>query len=433
MRILPYLVALPLLLLTACLKDECRDTIRYQAYDPVYITAGEWRTDDFTFAPSVEVCEPTGFYVYGDYLFIVDRNAGMHIYDNRDNDSPQAVSFLPIPGGQGLAVRNDILYVNQYTDLLAFDLSDPSAPRFLHRSEDVFEATSVFAAQLGGGQFIVEYTPSTQTYEMSCEDARFGFPTFWMEDQMFVNDMLAFNQFSSPQTGGASADVVGMGGSLARFTIANGSLFTVDDYTLRTFSLSDPARPELVTSTELGWGIETIFPYKDQLYIGSTTGMHIYDVSSPRAPEHLSTFEHVLSCDPVVVQNDIAYVTMWGGSDCGSQTDQLSIIDVSDPRQPLELESVPMEQSHGLGVSGDRLYLCAGTLGIKVFELTAEGRLGKLLSTRQDFNARDVIVRGDRQELIVFGWEQAGIRQYDYTASGELTAVSALSVCPQPL
>ncbi len=409
------------------------ETVHYQSYQPVLVSAADWRSTDFTYEAAGEVCEPSGFYVYGDYLLIVDRNAGLHIFDNRDNDAPRPLSFLPIPGGQGIAVRNNILYVSQYLDLLAFDLSDPKEPQFLHRTEDVFELYSVFAGQMAyTGEYIVEYEPTNEVMELSCSEARARENSFWADGLFFASTSIT-NNMSGSRSAGFTTEVVGQGGSLARFTISNGTLYAVDQQSLRTFSLENPAEPAFVGTTALGWDIETIFPYKDQLYIGSTSGMHIYDVSTPLRPEYLSTFEHVLSCDPVVVQDDVAYVTMWGGSDCGSRTDQLTVLNVSNPRRPIELETIPMEQSHGLGIKDDRLYLCSGTLGIKVFALREDGRLGPLLTTEPGFNARDIIVRHDRPELIVFGWEQAGIRQYDYTEAGEVVAVSDISICPVQL
>ena len=413
-------------LLSGCLQDKCADTVTYQAFHPVVVTAADWRNTDFTVkSASVEVCEPSGFYAYGDYLFVVDRNEGVHIYDNHDNDKPVAVGFLPVPGGQGIAVRNDVLYLSQYLDVVTFDLSKPSTPTLLSRTEDVFEVYSVFAGTgPAGDEFVVSYVPSTETMEVSCTDLRGG-ADFWQEDLVFTLDASRFTNNYAP----GAPDRVGQGGSLARFTISQSTLYAVDDTRLRTFSLADPTAPELVGEIELGQGIETIFPYRDQLYIGSTTGVHIYDVSNPLVPDHLSTFSHVLSCDPVVVQDDLAYVTMWGGSTCGSQDDRLLILDVSNPRQPVELQSTVMQQSHGLGVDGDRLYLCSGTDGVKVFDLDERGLLGDLIGQRSDFNAKDVIVRGDRQELIVFGWGQAGIRQYDYTRAGELSPVSELTYC----
>ncbi len=422
-----YLLLLPLLALSSCLEEECQDTVVFRSYVPVTITASEWRTDGFTPAEATTLCEPSGFYVYGDYLFVLDRNEGLHLIDNRDNANPRPVSFIPIPGGQGLAVRNNILYVNQYIDLLAFDLSTPEAPRFLSRTEDVFDPFSVFAAGLDqDGSYIVGFTEGSETREQSCNSPYYGRGWYYEDRTIFATNFSAISN-AVPTTG--QPDVVGQGGSLARFTIANGTLYAVDDNTLRTFSLADPAAPAFEGVSTLPYGVETIFPAEGHLYIGSTTGMHIYGIDQPLAPEYLSTFSHVRSCDPVVVQGDLAYVTLWGGSDCGNQGDQLMVIDVSDPRKPTLVQERAMDKSHGLGVDGDLLFLCSGTDGLKVFALEEDGRLGDQIQQATGFNAKDVIVLGAQRRLIALGWEQEGIEQYDYTEDGAVSSVSHFSVC----
>ncbi len=136
-------------------------------------------------------------------------------------------------------------------------------------------------------------------------------------------------------------DVVGVGGSLARFTIANSTLYTVEDQNLTAFGLQDPTRPERAGMVNLGWGIETIFPQGDLLFVGANNGMHILRATDPLNPEYLSTFTHVRACDPVVVRGNRAYVTIWADSDCSVQArDQLEVIDISNPRQPISRQVI---------------------------------------------------------------------------------------------
>jgi hypothetical protein len=44
--------------------------------------------------------------------------------------------------------------------------------------------------------------------------------------------------------------------------------------------------------------------------------MLVYDVRTPQRRLLLGKAEHVYSCDPVVVDSDIAYVTLRAGGDC---------------------------------------------------------------------------------------------------------------------
>ena len=439
---LPMKKFLPFLLLlgafSSCLEESCEETQTVIGLEPITVTAEEWRSNaDFAHGSGRQVCTASGFYVYRQFLFIVEENAGLHIYDNTDTNNPVPVTFMDIPGGQGLAVRNNILYINQYTDLVAFSLENPERPQLVGRTTNVFEPRSIFAQVLRNDEFVIGWTSTNQRRILDCNSPNFGRNGFW-EDHFYFADALSayasgetlrgnFNQSSN--TSGPTTDVVGQGGSLARFTISNGTLYAVDQRSLRVFDLADADHPVFSNTVQLGRGIETIFPYQDKLFIGSQTGMHIYSVATPTAPVHLSTFEHVLSCDPVVVDNDLAYVTLWGGRNCGTRGDQLEIIDVSDARNPVSLQIIPMSNSHGLSVAEGKLFLCAQREGLKVFDLTDDGLLGEQLSAMDNINARDVIALPASNDLIVLGYAEDGIRQFDYSNEGQLSATSKIELC----
>ena len=416
------------LLCTSCIEEQCEQTVIVQGFDPQIVNPTDWRSTTIweCFGP-IDICETTSFYVYQQYLFMVEDGEGLHILDNSDPRNPLPVTWMPVEGGQGLAVRNDILYINQYTDLLAFDLADPKIPTFISRTENVFEPGSVFATVLGDGSFVANWSATGEERVVDCDSPNAGRDVFFEGNRAFATSDFALANATG--TTGGTTETVGQGGSLARFTITGSTLYAVDDSRLKAFSLADARAPEFVANIDLGWGVETIFPTSDKLFIGTTTGMQIFGIDDPLNPEHLSTFEHVLSCDPVVVSGDLAYVTLWGGRDCGSTGDQLEIIDVSDARNPQSLQITPMDASHGLGVADGKLFLCSQYLGFQTFDLTDDGLLGEQLDSKQDINARDVIVLPHQKTAIVLGYYQDGIQQYIYDDAGQLEAASRISVC----
>lgn len=423
---------------SSCLEDECEDTVLFRGMEPVTITAEEWRSEVFIVDTPGDVCEASGFYVYEDYLYMIENGEGLHLFDNADANNPRPVGFIPITGSQGLAARNDLLYVNQYTDLLTFDVSDPAKPTLVSRTEDVFGTQSVFLFQMNDGRFVTSFVPTEEFRTFDCSGPS---GAFWDGNLLFAQGIDNSAQFdiasgfrgvqNSPglTAGGGTPESVGQGGSLARFTIAQGNLYAVDDNSLRAFSLADPENPDFTATINLPWGVETIFPTADHLYIGTTTGMHIVGLDDPLNPEHLSTFSHVRACDPVVVSGNLAYITLWGGRDCGSIGDQLEIVDVTDARNPRSLQITPMDNSHGLGVAEGKLFLCNQVDGVTVYELDDRGLLGRTLDRRRDINARDVILLPADNRAIVLGYEQDGILQYDYADDGRLTEASRIAVC----
>ncbi|MDX2305906.1 MAG: hypothetical protein NW226_24065 [Microscillaceae bacterium] len=213
----------------------------------------------------------------------------------------------------------------------------------------------------------------------------------------------------------------GRGGSLARFAIAGDYLYTVSNKDLTSYNISNPAEPQKSSDIEIGANIETIFPYNNMLFIGSQTGMLIYDNSQPSKPRYVSRYDHIMSCDPVVVQGDYAYVTLRDGTDCRFGSNLLDVIDISDPTNPQLVNSYSMIHPHGLGVDGNNLFVCEGQHGLKVFNLSnPQSPLESKFI--QDVRTYDVI---PNQGLLIVTGED-GIFQYLYNQNQELVLLSEL-------
>ncbi|MEM7574736.1 MAG: hypothetical protein AAF433_17655 [Bacteroidota bacterium] len=428
-----------MLTFSSCLRDECDAVLTYVGYEPIIIYPEDFRVTIQATGPQ-ELCEPAGFYYYQNHLMIIERNEGLHIINNSNPAAPRSLSFLPVKGAQAVAVSNDVLYINNATDLVTFDLTDLSSPQMLGRTEDVFTAYSFFGqGQVSNGGIVIDYMETELTEFISCSDVLSNDWWFWQNDIFFINrgrnEAIAFatsldntSNFNGNAAGGEQN--VGIGGSLARFTINNGTLYAVDESQLITLDLSNPAQPSRQAPIQLGWGIETIFPYGDLLFIGSRTGMHIYDGSDPLAPVQLSVFEHAQSCDPVYVNGDLAYVTLRSGRDedwCNTVTNRLEIVNVSDPTNPVLVEAYDLTFPAGLTVTDELLFLCEGDHGFKVFDLQPNGLLGEELIHRTDIDAMDVIGLHWLQQLITI--DDSGLNQLSYDNEGNLEDLSSLTNC----
>ena len=124
---------------------------------------------------------------------------------------------------------------------------------------------------------------------------------------------------SSSSSGGSSSNGggSGKGGSMARFAISGDFLYTVNSRSIEVFDISIPDDPISFTHTfDVPFDVETLQSYNDYIYLGSKTGVSIY--TKPTKTEDLAKigeFSHVRSCDPVVVSEDLAYVTLNSASD----------------------------------------------------------------------------------------------------------------------
>lgn len=216
--------------------------------------------------------------------------------------------------------------------------------------------------------------------------------------------LLAFSCEGSDSEGTASDN--GKGGSMARFTIANNYLYTVDQQKLNVFSITDAKTPVFVSNFPVGFNIETIFSQKNTLFLGSSGGMYIYDISDPDSPVKLSFFQHIYSCDPVVANDSLAYLTMRTETFCGRNTNELQVIDIRNLKNPKFVSSLNMTKPYGLGIDGKNLFVC--DKGLKVFSLADP--LHPALMKNFNIPALDVIA--DKNMLMVLAAD--GLYQYKY-------------------
>ncbi|SHG24686.1 LVIVD repeat-containing protein [Salegentibacter echinorum] len=386
------LSGLTVLFLLAFLSISCEKESEEGDYYNVAIPVVKSIQD---FRGMVRISEPRSIeqagkiYSYQDYVFINDAEKGVHIIDNSDHLAPQKVKFLEIPMNTDVAIKDDMLFANSAMDLVVFDLSDINNIKQKERIKDVFP---------------------NRTYHIPNGAAFVDYKNFDFENEVIVGYLIESRKIETPNgpvftedefvnNSGVSGGS-GTGGSLARFNIHKGFLYVVDQTNLSIFDIKDLNEAQLVKTERVGWEIETIFNKEGYLYLGSSSGMFIYDIEDPAAPQFQSMFSHILGCDPVVVKDDIAYVTIRGGNLCGQEWSQLDVIDVGDKKNPQLLKSFEMENPYGLGIKDDRLFVCDGSAGLKIYDTQDTPNL-KLKDHFPDINTYDVIPL--EKELLMVG------------------------------
>lgn len=171
----------------------------------------------------------------------------------------------------------------------------------------------------------------------------------------------------------AYAPASGVGGSLARFTIVGNYLYTVDKENLKVFDIANPVQPSLKKTIHAGFEIETIFPFKDKLFLGSTSMIHIFSIDDPSNPQKLSEAISptvMRRCDPVVAKDDVAYATLRTNGPCGGIASTLAVYDIRDIKNPVQKASIQIGEPYGLGYSGNTLYVCDRFYGFTVFDIS---------------------------------------------------------------
>ncbi len=209
----------------------------------------------------------------------------------------------------------------------------------------------------------------------------------------------------------------GKGGSLARFTIAANHLYLADYSTLEVYDISAGTAMKK-NSINIGGGVETIFPYKDKLFIGSRDGMFIYSISNPDNPVKLGAALHVRTCDPVVADDQYSYVTLRGSGQCGAAQDGLYIYDVKDIMNPKQLSLLPMQSPFGLGIVDSVVFVCRSTLGLTAVNVKDRGKPKEMYTVR-DATYVDVIP----YDNLLICYVTTGILLYDLSNLERITKV----------
>jgi hypothetical protein len=366
-------------------------------------------------APAQALGNPGKIYIYGNYIFLNESNVGIHIIDNSQPSAPRNIAFIPIPGNLDLAVTGNTLYADSYSDLVTFDISNPLAVVAKKFTNDAFPYRNVYYGYYSAGtrdpdsiKVIVGWTKhdTTVNYE-------YRGPVYYADNMALANS-----------TASATPGKSGIGGSMARFTLMNNYLYTVSYRELFSFDISTPQDPQFVKKTVIdNQMIETIYPFKNKLFIGSTAGMYIYDVSTPGSPVKQSQFTHVRSCDPVIADDNTAWVTLRSGTTCGGSVNRLEAVNITDITNPLLINTYDLTNPHGLAKEGNVLFICDGKDGIKVYD-AADAKNVKLIKQISGMETYDVIAWNFKALVVA----KDGLYQFDYSNLNNIRLLSKIGL-----
>lgn len=411
------------LLTTGCLKDSCNREVTYVKPTPVYKTLEEIRIP-ISVEPAQSILNPGKIYTYEKYLFVNDYLKGIHIIDNSNPHNPIPVNFISIAGNVDIAVKDDVLFADNYIDLLAINIQDILQPFLAERIENAFPSDDV-----DGNNILVAYEGDEVTEEVDCN---------WNPDPSWRLLRDTADPSFSGATGGENRNqtsgTTGVAGSMAQFAVISDHLYVIDNEDMYLFNISNAANPIDIGTVNVGNGIETIFPYKNNLFIGANDGMYIYDNSNPSNPTFVSRFEHFTACDPVVVEGDFAYVTLRNNEECGSGwRDEIQVINISDLQNPyLVTSSNSVREPMGLAVSNKTVYLCDGIGGVRVYDHSygEEEQMFADESFNQvqhidNIDAFDAIAIPNTDLLLIVG--EDGLVQFDKSNPQNISVISHIN------
>lgn len=127
------IVFVSIILFSSCVE---RVDIETMGMVPVYASV-----DDFSFIKSEE---PRSFdnlgniVNVGDYIFIGERNKGIHVLDNSIPSSPVNIAFWSIPGNNEFTIEGNVLYADNSVHLLVIDISDFGDIQYIKHFDNIY-------------------------------------------------------------------------------------------------------------------------------------------------------------------------------------------------------------------------------------------------------------------------------------------------------
>lgn len=336
-----------------------------------------------------------------------------------------------------VAVRGDFAYVVQGTRLVTLDVSDPTDPQYLGRTEPL---PGIVRDIDTDGSFVY---------------LAVGKDGLWIVDVSIP---------ASPRiVGSAGVYMEAMG-----VAVAGSHAYIADAWAagLRIFDISDPANPQHTGCVWTAGGLRRMDLNRNLAYLTDESGSLIrVDVSNPSRPVRAGEFETLGGALDVSVSGSYAYVAegkagmeilrigLFGLESVGSidtpgyaaaislvgshaylaDGDSLRVVDVSDPANPRELSSYdfehPYKYSSGtlapedLLVVGSHAYYAATGKGLRVIDVSDPSRLREVGAYHTLEDVRSVAVSAGHAYLADI---DAGLKVVDISDPSRPQVIAAV-------
>lgn len=123
---------------------------------------------------------PGKMYQQAQYLGVVDKYRGLHIFNMTDAQNPVREVYLPIHGITDLTVKDDFLYVNSYMDMVTINMDDVRQGTFsassVIRELEVFTWASPYAFFAGSKMNSGDYMKRVDSTRIA-DDIYIGYET----------------------------------------------------------------------------------------------------------------------------------------------------------------------------------------------------------------------------------------------------------------
>lgn len=106
-------------------------------YTPLFMTRTQLESSITSVAPQ-KLIEPGKMVVLNNYIFLNEKYKGVHVIDNTDPSNPQKVRFIRVPGCIDVAIKGNLLFVDNAVDLVSLNISNVTQVTVAARVKNAF-------------------------------------------------------------------------------------------------------------------------------------------------------------------------------------------------------------------------------------------------------------------------------------------------------
>ena len=405
MKKMSYLILGSLaLLLFSCTKDTGSIEVTYFKAEAIYSDLEEVRATALN-APTSEIVNPGKIYIGKDFILIGEEGKGVHVIDNSNPSNPTATNFINIPGNREFFVEGDKLFAESIYDFVKIDISNLQNATLDARLKDAIASPTYNDA----GEVLIKFNFTEVTEKLDVGSTEYNNATNY--DYVYYD----YLQNVIPQSAVPSsfAGTTGQSGTVNRVAVNGDNVYVINKSNLIVLE-DDGNNLNMMSNERIGWGntLETVFVHEDALFLGTTSSMEIFDVSTPTQPRQLDSYEHTTSCDPVYPKGDVAYVTLRTGDErlCPGNINALVTINIENFENVFETSQTEMISPFGMTSKNDILYVGEGENGLKIFDIS-NPESPSLIKFETGIEAYDIITHPtNNSQILIAGPE--GLSQF---------------------
>jgi len=116
-------VSILFIIIVALVVTACPPYYEDEEYVPIYMSRENLEVSVKYIAGARKMVQTGKIYYRDPYIYVNERYTGVHVINNSDPEHPVREGFILAPGCIDMAVKGNILYLDNAVDLVSFDLN----------------------------------------------------------------------------------------------------------------------------------------------------------------------------------------------------------------------------------------------------------------------------------------------------------------------